>query len=562
MRRILGLVAALLALALSGCASLPTSGPVIHHDLQHEQEEGGVEIAPEPPSPGAAPLLIVEGFLHAMATYQQGYTAARKYLTTGAAASWHPESGIDVYEEGSPSVSGVGDVVLRTRLVGQVDTGGAFTQVSTPLVHDFELVKEEGEWRISHPSRGVLVSDYLFRNAYRMADLYFLSRQADVLVPDTVVVPRGARELRPIVERVLSGPSAWLAPAVRATLPQDSGVAAVSVDVDSGSIANVHLSDSVSALDADARSALAAQLTWTLAGFDQVEGVRMFAGDMQMTIAEADRDGVLRTSALVRFSPVSDAVSRQLFGMRDRALVRANEDSGELKTTSLGWQPAAATSLAVDAQAATAAVVVGGRDVWIGKADGGPSQRIRSADGMIRPQYARDGALWTYGGSFSAWQNGKAVPIVAPELAGQSVVAFRIAPDGARIAVILGSGDASKLAVMRVVRSDGTIRLSGLTVLDIGDALRPRDVAWLGASTLAVSYEAAGSGVVTTDIAGAMVTDQNLPSSRLGAVLASSARETDPDLVACDSTGRCSRYVSDQRWTVLSGSLMQPTYPA
>jgi hypothetical protein len=260
---------------------------------------------------------------------------------------------------------------------------------------------------------------------------------------------------------------------------------------------------------------------------------------------------------------VSDVVSRQLFGVRDKALVRANEDSGDLRTTPLGWQPSGATSLAIDAQGATVAVVVGGRDVSVGKADGGGSQRIRSAPGMIRPQFARDGALWTYGGSFSAWQSGKAVPIVAPELAGQAVTAFRIAPDGARVVVVLGSGDASRLAVLRVVRSDGAIRLSGLTLLDIGEAVRPRDVAWLGASTLVVSYEAAGSGgVVTTDIAGAMVTDQSLPSSRPGAVLAASARETEPDLVACDAAGRCSRYVADQRWTVLTGSLTQPTYPA
>ncbi|WP_028708683.1 LpqB family beta-propeller domain-containing protein [Propionicicella superfundia] len=553
----------LMALVLTGCATLPTSGPVVHHDQQHEQQEGGVEIAPEPPSPGASPLLIVEGFLHATATYQQGYTAARQYLTSAAAAQWEPESGIQVYEEGSPSLTTGDEVVLRSRLVGEVDTRGTFTQVTTTLVQDFGLVKEGGEWRIGRPPRGILVSDYLFRNAYRTADLYFLSAQDDVLVPDPIVVPRGTRDLTAVVAGVLDGPSAWLAPAVTSALPDDAGITVDSAEADSGGVVDIRLSAGAASLEATARSRLAAQLAWTLAGLDQTEGIRLYAGETRLDIAETDADGVLRTTSLTRFSPVSDVVSRQLFGLHDASLVRVSEESGELTTTAVQWQPSGATSLSVDAQAATVAVVVNGKDLWVGSTGGESAQRVRTGADMIRPQYARDGALWSYAGGFSVWQDGRAVAVAAPDLAGSTVRAFRISPDGVRVAVVLGSGSGSRLALLRVERADGTIRLSGLTSIGLGPSRHARDVAWVGASSLAVSYDSGdAAGVVTTDVAGTMVTDQNLPSSRTGTVVAASSRIDSSDLIACDGEGRCSRFVADQRWTALSGTLQQPTYPS
>ena len=74
-----------LSLLLAGCASVPTSGPVAHHTPQAASVDGGVRVDPLPPSEGASQLLIVEGFLHAMSTYQPGYAVARQYLTDAVA---------------------------------------------------------------------------------------------------------------------------------------------------------------------------------------------------------------------------------------------------------------------------------------------------------------------------------------------------------------------------------------------------------------------------------------------------------------------------------------------
>lgn len=555
-------------LGLAGCATVPTSGPIVRHDQQYEQSEGGVEIAPEPPAPGASPLLIVEGFLHATATYQQGYSAARQYLTAAAARTWTPEHGAQVYEDGSPMLTGANEVVLRTRVVGQVDERGTYTQRNDSLSHTFGLVLESGQWRISSPPNGILISEYLFRNAYTTASLYYLDGTSEVLVPDTVVVPRGSRDRTPLVRELLSGPSAWLAPVARSAVSVESGVQVSGVSTQAGGVDLVHLSSEAAALDAATRTRLAAQITWTLQQFDQATGVRLFAGDNELAVAEADREGVLRTTALARFGPVSDVVSRQLFGVSDGALVRVSEGTDEAQTTPVGWPTRNITSLAVDAGSLHAATVVGGTQLWVGALSSAAPQKLRTGSGLIRPQYSRVGELWSFGdgsaaGGLVVWRDGKQVRVTAPELTDRHVAAFRISPDGARLALILGKGDAAEVALLRIQHVVGGIRVEGLTILDIGKGRSPQDLGWLGAAQLAVSYDNNGaSGVVSTDVSGAVVTDQSLPSTQGGAVIATSARATDPDFVVCDTAGRCSRLVADRSWALMGGKIRQLTYPS
>ena len=81
---------------LAGCVTVPTSGPVERHVPAQQQANPGVDIAPVPPAQGAPPGLIVEGFLHAMATYQPGYSVARQFLTRAASITWDTNAGVRV----------------------------------------------------------------------------------------------------------------------------------------------------------------------------------------------------------------------------------------------------------------------------------------------------------------------------------------------------------------------------------------------------------------------------------------------------------------------------------
>ncbi len=563
MRRKWAAICALLAVLLAGCGAVPTSGPVVRHDQQIESGERGVDIAPDPPAAGASPQLIVDGFMHAMATFQVGHPVAKQYLTTSAAARWQPDTRVQIYAEGGPRIDADGRVVLRSRLVGEVDARGGYQQRADAFVHDFALVREKGEWRISAPTVGLLIADYLFRNTYREINLYYLDRTGDRVIPDPVYVPRGAPDLTRLVRTLLGGPSAWLAPVVR---PVAAGDATVNSVRQEQGRAEVEMSRGVLDLADASRTRFVAQLAWTLGQFEPITGVRVLAGTEPLWIPEADTNSVVRISAMARFAPVSDVVSRQLFGVHEQGVVRVTEDESGT-AVSEGWAfSQAVTGFAVDERALQGAVILDGRELLAGPLSAAP-RSLRQEAGLGRPQYLRQ-ELWSMtdasGGGLRVWTTEfQVVTVRAPALVGERVTAFRISPDGARMAVVSGT-DGGRLGIVRINRT-GHITLEGWTQLRLGPGLSPRDVGWLDDSTLAVAYESAGrAGVVNTDISGAIMVDLNLVESRSPLTIATSARANarDAALIGCDPTGLCHRYSPDQRWVPLRAPLHAPSYPS
>jgi len=192
-RTVLGLV---LVLGLpAGCATLPTSGAVVSEPRRSQASDpGGAAIDPDPPTAGASPSLIIDGFLHAMATYQPGYPLARQYLTTAAKSTWKPESGVLVYADGTAPTVTADKVTMEVPTVGMLGADGAFQAAAEGMwSHDFGLVKEEGEWRISNPQSGILISRYLFASGFVRHDVFFLDSTRTTLVPDARYVARGNR---------------------------------------------------------------------------------------------------------------------------------------------------------------------------------------------------------------------------------------------------------------------------------------------------------------------------------------------------------------------------------
>lgn len=562
MRRLVAILGCALVFVLAGCTGVPTTGPVVRHEQQQAQREGGVQIAPDPPAPGASPQLIVEGFLHAMATYQIGHPVAKQYLTAAAAASWQPDSGVQVYTQGSPRAEADGRVYLRSRLVGAMDGRGEYRQRDEALEHDFGLVRETGEWRVSKPPAGLLIADFLFRNTYRKLNLYYLDRSDDRVIPDQVFVPRGSPDLARITRTLLAGPSGWLSPVVR---PVPTDVTVTSVREEHGTV-QVEVSRAALDLSEAARTLLFAQLAWTLGQFEPVTGVRVVAGNEPLWIEEADSNSVVKVSAMARFAPISDVVSRQLFGVHESGIVRVTEDESG-PGVSAGWVfPRRITGFAADGQALQGAVVLAGAELLTGPLGGQPKS-VRQGTGLARPQFVRS-ELWSLtsaaGGAPRVWANDREQAVLAPALAGEQVQAFRLSPDGTRMAVVSGTGG-GRLGMVRVKRSEGRITLEGWTPLRVGTGLVPVDVGWLDDSTLAVAFDLDGRvGVATTDIAGAVIDDLHMVDLRVPATMATSARPfaREAALLVCDAAGACYRYTTDLRWTPLRTALHAPSYPS
>ncbi|HSN10992.1 MAG TPA: LpqB family beta-propeller domain-containing protein [Propionibacteriaceae bacterium] len=561
-RAALGLLAA--AGALSGCATLPTSGAVVSEPRRSQASDpGGAAIDPDPPTAGASPSLIIDGFLHAMATYQPGYPAARQYLTSAAKTAWRPEAGVLVYADGTAPTVTADKVTMEVPLVGTLGTDGAFDAAGEGMwSHDFGLVKENGEWRISHPQEGILISRYLFASGFVRHDVFFLDGTKTTLVPDARYVARGNRTPSAVLRLLLAGPSRWLAPSVVTAVP--AGTSIVGSVGDSG---EVTLPFSAVPTNPADRSLMCAQVAELLRQLPDVTGFRLTAQGAAVDIPEQRPDGSIPLSMADRYDPIVTLTS-QLFAMSDGHLVRAPDTFGgtaRVVNGDFGSQSWEASAIAVAPDGMDAALLVGNQLVR-GTVDGQGTKSILTREGMLRPQFSRDGGLWTMTTSGEVWRadGDHAARVQAPALQGRSVVAFRISPDGQRIAVVAQNNGSREVGLVRIERGTSFVVDGWRTVplfQDSGPVAGAIDVGWSSTTSLTVLAGVGRPGnVFDVDIDGVVLHDDGRSDLWSASSLAVSPRGSRK--VVGDATDAAVYLYQDSfRWFRLAGKLSAPSYP-
>ena len=561
--RLLAVVAAI-AVAATGCVGVPTSGPVTRVSAAPGRVNTGVEIVPAPPQPGASPVTVVEGFLHAMAAYQPDYAVARAYLTPAASARWHPEEGVRVYAEGNPVTVVDARATLKASVVGTIDGEGSYYQSHDTVDHDFGLMRDaSGQWRIGNPPAGLLVSEYLFPSAFTRVMVYFPSADGDWLVPDLRFFPRGEQAHRRAAQAVTLGASAWLAPAVTAAPER---LALADVGVDAAGLATITLRPGAGDLDDDARERLAAQFVWTFRQFETVTAVQVgWAGGQAWDIAPHGR--IIPSSAFADADPVDLQRSRQLFGLSGGRLVRVIEGAPPVAYIPVAPGIADAAAAGVRGDAVVAAAVSSGRRLTVAPLaeQGGRSPEAPAELG--RPVFSRQGELWLSdgaGGLLLAEPDGAWRTIPVEGLDGARVDRFRIAPDGARIALLIDSADGDPaLGIARIERSDGVPRVEGWREIDLSLASSAPptvlDVGWRTPDTLlALVEDGRTTQVLAVAQDGASVASIG-PLGLAGAVDLAVAPGVAPVVRTAD--GEVWRYSSDFRWTSQASTLSEVFYP-
>lgn len=476
--------AALVAVALTACAGLPTSGPV-NAGLAGGDEGQAPDFSfiPDRPQPGATPEQIVEGFIRAGSGPADSWGRARLFLAPAIHDTWRPNASVtvDVQSERSTAVDeDDGTVTLSIAPVANVDDTGVYSLAEPGATSDlpFKVAKQPGgEWRITAAPDGVVIDQSLFPNVYHRYPLMFFDSTWQYLVPDVRWLPATTAAAR-ISKELVDGPSPWLARAAFSAFPENVTLDPPTVPVVSGA-ADVSLSADAVNLDSDTLDRMQTQLETSLASAG-VTTVRMSAGGTPLTATAVQT----RVTAVAASPLVLDDKS---FGF----LVGDELDPIPGLSAAVLKVAPAPVSIQVSAERDFAAVLrEDGAVVRVGV--DGDSVVLDDRPDLITPSIDQFGYTWTASrdaaGTLTAFDHsGQALEFAAPWSTASQVSAISLSRDGARIAAIVTTGGRSAAWVAGIVRDAKGVPQG----VDEAFALGPSpgtgiDIAWLDAVTVGV----------------------------------------------------------------------------
>ncbi|KZM79881.1 LpqB family beta-propeller domain-containing protein [Cellulosimicrobium sp. I38E] len=558
-----GLATALVA-ALGACASIPTSGPVTEGQATPE-DPGQPFVSAAAPRPDASPSQIVQGFLAAQAQgARSSFDVASEFLTPEVQEEWSPLAQVAIVA-GEPELvvdestleGGTTTVRTTAELVGTVDEHGVYTEEvpGQTIEISYGLVRDDrDQWRIGTVDDGLTITETNFAQTYKQVNLYFPTLDREYLVPDARWFPsRNWQALA--VRETLRGPSEWLAGSVATVAPEGTALSIDSVPAAEGTI-SVPLTDPVTAASSADRALLLAQLQASLGG--RVE-ITVDVGGSVLSADEVPTIGVATT-------PDDPVV---LAGDQIMRLQGRTTEPVASAAPLTGLQP---TALAFRGRSTDAAFVVrdgGSRIVTAPTAEAGPTTLLTGSN-LLAPSIDRYQYLWSgpqvQAGSLQVVDLGEAgsdeavTPVAAAWLEGRTVMSVRVAPDGARVAVVSDAGSGAQIHVAGIVRDESGRPTQLSEPVRVGQpVLAATQVTWVDRALLGVLGRTAGTAepvVQRVPVGGPTV-----PSSPVeDAVSLASATGVSTTLVGTSDSSLYAAGTSTL-WTRVATEVRLPTFP-
>lgn len=547
----LAALAAIAALSLAACTTIPSSGPVNEGTGVIATPDPFVPIAERPRLDASAPG-IVSGFVTAAgAGFDSDFSVARQFLTPSAAATWDPTDRVIVYDSGALNTKfdeKTNTVTYDVPVLATLDDSGRLVEAAdgTRETLTFTMTQNaEGQWRIASLEDGTILAGAAFERLFTQVNLVFASIDESTQVPELRWLPRN-KVATLAAQELVEGPSPNLAPAVHTGFPATAALEVSSVLVTDG-VAAVQLT-AESAGTPEQRALAQEQMELTLTSIPGIVAVDVTAGGV--TLAGA-ADVQLKPAPLPGTDAAAFVAGR--LGVFDGTDVWQVPDS-------VGGLPAGSSGLAQTFGAPTAAWIVDGRQLVISSAIEGGTGALTKADDsaseptstmktvalyegthLVAPSADRHSWIWTTeaGGSdaFTAVK-ASAAPTTIPVdwLRGTTVQAIAVSWDGVRIAVLARTGDKQILEVASIVRGDDGTPLTIGEPQQVGADLGPSiDLAWVDDLTLAVLGQ--GGGDVPSDLwlteVGGLTSAQKAPTYAVDLT----ARDKERSLLVVDSDG-------------------------
>lgn len=507
------------ALSVTGCAGLPTSGPVsIGLAVGEAQSAPDIAQLADGPAVDAEPGEIVLGFLEAAVTPENGWGVARQFLSAELAETWQPATGVTIDETASArefssevGISSAESAEVRVLLsqVATVDSGGSYSSAPGSAEAVFKLELDgEGQWRIAEAADGIVLDADSFEQVYRRHSLQYFDQRWGRLVSDARWYPRRSPIATTITQAVVSGePTEWLAGAVRSAFPAEVTLARGSVPVDADQVAEVALNDAALSLDATTLARMRTQLEQSLvgAGISQV----------RFTVDGRSLDAGLATVATSQSETGTFVLTDDAFG----AAVGGDVTEVASLSTLIEeiTEPIAAIDISSD-ETMAAVQLTSGRVYFVG------DERVDELDerpGLIQPSIDPYNFTWAVAqddpAGLLAWAPEVTASPIGKAWPGSSqITQLRVSSDGTRVAAVVRRGSEQLVQVASVIRDGvGTpVELGEPETLAAIDA-PAHGLAWFGTDSVGILVGEGDTELLTQVVGGPMAAQQTAPSDAL-----------------------------------------------
>ncbi|WP_111718502.1 GerMN domain-containing protein [Homoserinimonas sp. OAct 916] len=469
------------ALVVSGCAAIPTEGPVRAGAPIEVDEDLPLDFVPSQPGQGASQREILLGFIDAALSPQGEFKTAREFLTPALAQRWKPLANVTIYQ-GALQADQAGSQAMAVSLVPQaeINATGEYAQVAAeaPIELHFEFTKVADEWRISAAADGILLERLYFDQVFSPYPLYFFDPSYTYLVPDLRWFPARAAPSTRIVKTLLLGPAPWLAEqnAVVTAFPPGTALTADAVPVTDRE-AQVDLNSEALGADELTWQRMQLQLTRSL-GISSISSVAISVNSNdretpEISITDPRVDGRVFAKRLGEFGYLS--INQQK--VTEVPGISTKLDAVQPRALTLGSGAHSAAVLGTDGvyrveDSAAAAVLVDGRQRLIGPT-------MDPFDFIWSVPASSPGELIAFGA------DGGAHPVKTTWPEESSIVSLDVSREGTRILALLSDNGVPRLVVAAIIRGDGQVPVSlgePVTLATAGG--EPVDAAWVDQLTV------------------------------------------------------------------------------